>query len=348
VNLLFINAQSQVRSGWKVVLFFLSYGFLSLVLSVPSYLILEMLKIRATSQTELTFSFLGASAALAVSLLAVRIEGRSFKSLGFAWEGSRVRELGLGTLLGGLLITLTAVLLRIQGGFHWVSDPTGNLKGILFGFLLFLVVGVHEETVFRGYPFQRLVESIGVWPTQVMLGLLFAAIHQGNPGISTANLALKLVTVLNLFLAAVFFGQCYLCTRNLALPIGVHLGWNWFQSSILGFGVSGTTMARGFWKPLLHHGPDWLTGEAVGLEGSVFCALILALGITGLALWKPQRTSRGQPTEETPPVSLVPEALSAVIPAPPTKTESNKSGEVSILGSQIEDQNAKRDTDDVA
>lgn len=300
--LLFTDAQSQVRSGWKAVLFFLSYGVFTLVFAIPCYLILGVLQKQNQPQMELAFTFLGAAAALAASLLAVLIEECPFQSLGFALGGRWFREFGLGALLGGLLVTLAALLLRLKGGFHWAPDPGGSLKSIAFGFLLFVAVGVGEESVFRGYPFQRLAERMGAWPTQVLLGLLFAAIHLGNPGISTAALALKLLTMLNLFLAAILFGLGYLRTRSLALPIGVHFGWNWFQGSILGFGVSGTTMAKGFWTPVLHQGPDWLSGGAVGLEGSVFCTLVSVLGIVGLALWKPREATAGQPAVEAPSV----------------------------------------------
>jgi len=304
---LFTDAQSHVRSGWKAFLFFLSYGAFTLVLALPCFVIMAVLQKQPQPHMESVEPFLGATAALAVSLWAVRIEERSFQSLGFVLQGRWFREFGLGTLLGGMLITLVALLLRLQGGFHWASNPAGSLKGIAIGFLLFVVVGVHEETVFRGYPFQRLMERTGVWPTQVVLGFLFAAMHLGNPGISMAGLTLKLLTMLHLFLAAILFGLCYLRTRSLALPIGVHLGWNWFQGSLLGFDVSGTTMAKGFWKPVLHQGPDWLTGGAVGLEGSVFCALVSVLGIIGLVLWKPRGASTGQPEEAAPPVFPVPE-----------------------------------------
>lgn len=58
---------------------------------------------------------------------------------------------------------------------------------------------------------------------------------------------------------------------SLALPIGVHLGWNW---------------AQGHWTPILHERPTWLTGGPVGLEGSAVCAGVIGLLILGMTFLK--------------------------------------------------------------
>ena len=68
---------------------------------------------------------------------------------------------------------------------------------------------------------------------------------------------------LNLVLAGVLLGLCYLRTRSLALPMGLHLGWNWTQGSLLGFGVSGLP-SGGWWTPVYHGRPLWLTGGRSG------------------------------------------------------------------------------------
>ena len=36
------------------------------------------------------------------------------------------------------------------------------------------------------------------------------------------------------------YGVAFLRTGNLWLGLGVHIGWNWFQGTVLGFTVSGT------------------------------------------------------------------------------------------------------------
>ena len=91
---------------------------------------------------------------------------------------------------------------------------------------------------------------------------------------------------INIGLAAILLGFCYLRTQSLALPIGVHLGWNWMQGSVLGFGVSGTTDFPGIWAPVLHDRPTWLTGGAFGLEASLICTLVCSAAIFALWRWR--------------------------------------------------------------
>jgi hypothetical protein len=118
---------------------------------------------------------------------------------------------------------------------------------------------------------------------QLVFAALFALMHWGNPGMHGAT---KAWATVNIALAAILLGFCYLRTRSLALPIGVHLGWNWAQGSLLGFGVSGTTDIKGAWTPVFHGKPEWLTGGAFGLEASVLCTLVCAAVIFGLWRWR--------------------------------------------------------------
>jgi membrane protease YdiL (CAAX protease family) len=92
------------------------------------------------------------------------------------------------------------------------------------------------------------------------------------------------LAMLGIFLASLMFGYCYLRTNSLALPMGVHMGWNWAQAT-LGFAGSGNEQ-KGLWSPFYHGQPDWLTGGAFGLEASVICIVILLLAVIGLAHWK--------------------------------------------------------------
>ena len=137
--------------------------------------------------------------------------------------------------------------------------------------------------LFRGYPFQQLVKALGPGHAQWIFGILFTLVHWGNPGL--AGPARPWAT-LNILLAALLLGLCYLRTRSLAMPMGLHFGWNWAQGSLLGFPVSGLNFAQGPWKPVSQNGPHWLTGWAFGLEASALCTLVCLGAICGLGLWK--------------------------------------------------------------
>ena len=93
------------------------------------------------------------------------------------------------------------------------------------------------------------------------------------------------VATISLAVGAVLFGLAYLRTRSLALPIGLHLGWNWSQGHLLGLGVSGHDQA-GWWRPVFTGQPEWLTGGAFGPEASIFSPLVSLLMIVLLWRWK--------------------------------------------------------------
>ena len=129
--------------------------------------------------------------------------------------------------------------------------------------------------MFRGFVFQRLVDGIGATGALLLMGALFAFAHWGNPGMHGATLAWA---SLDTVVASVMLGLAYLRTGSLALPIGIHFGWNWLQGSVLGFDVSGIDQA-GWLLPQLLDKPQWLTGGAFGPEASAFAVLVDATAV---------------------------------------------------------------------
>lgn len=97
-----------------------------------------------------------------------------------------------------------------------------------------------EELLFRGFVFQRMVDGIGPWPALVAMAVLFALAHWGNPGTDGATRAWATIDTA---LGAILLGLAYLRTGRLALPIGIHFGWNWAQGALLGFDASGLDQA---------------------------------------------------------------------------------------------------------
>ena len=80
------------------------------------------------------------------------------------------------------------------------------------------------------------------------------------------------------------YGVAFLRTGNLWLGLGVHIGWNWWQGTVLGLTVSGTDDYSGGAAAGPHdRRADWLGGGAYGPEGSVL-SLVGRLVIIGLIL----------------------------------------------------------------
>ncbi|MFY0581157.1 hypothetical protein ACN28S_49140 [Cystobacter fuscus] len=74
----------------------------------------------------------------------------------------------------------------------------------------------------------------------------------------------------------------YLLTRRVWLCIGIHIGWNYTLGTVWSIAVSGHEAKEGLFAGQLT-GPEWLTGGAYGLEGSVVSLVVLAMATALLA-----------------------------------------------------------------
>lgn len=173
-----------------------------------------------------------------------------------AWWGVAL----IGT--GALAIVLLTDLRHVPGrGFPWLELVVIYMPAVL-----------HEELLFRGYPFQKLHQH-GRWLAIVCGALLFAALHGGNAAVTSLGLV-------NVFLGGILLGLAYDRHRRLWFPIGIHLGWNVMSGPILGHEVSGFASMRTVFA-VAGSGPDLLTGGAFGIEGSV---VLTAVEIAASAL----------------------------------------------------------------
>jgi hypothetical protein len=270
----FLDEQGAPRSGWRALAFYL----LLMALVIP----VAALWKRFTGQQGIG-PWVATGVALLASNLCLRFEGRRFHSLGFRFGWRWLQECLAGTLGGILLILAMAAMVWGLDGLHFERQAGIGARQLLGSAWMLLGVAFNEELSCRGYPFQRVVAGSGPMVGQLVFAAIFAFGHWDNPGMVGDT---RLWATLNIGLAALLLGFCYLRTGSLALSIGVHLGWNWAQGSLLGFGVSGTTDYPGLWKPVFHPQPDWLTGGAFGLEASLACTLVCGLAILGLWRWK--------------------------------------------------------------
>jgi membrane protease YdiL (CAAX protease family) len=271
----FLSQDGRMRNGWKVFGFLVALIGLGRVASLAAHLL-------HFPHSASLGEWVSVGLMLLVSWVFVRLEREPFQSLGWKLNGRWGLELLLGTLLGVGIIGLAAAGSVVSGAVSLVRSGQGA-GPMLSGALFFLAVALFEEGVFRGYLFQRMTRGAGFFIAQLIMALFFGLAHWGNPGMHGATL---LWATLDISLAAVLLGFCWRRTNSLALPIGVHLGWNWAQGSLLGFGVSGTD-AGGFFKPVFAAAkPEWMSGGAFGLEASLPGVIVCVLAILAIWMWK--------------------------------------------------------------
>jgi membrane protease YdiL (CAAX protease family) len=280
------DEEGRLRSGWWVLIFLLLWK----VLEIITGLVISLFTSTWISTRWIEPYLFGV--VVIATLLTLRLRKERLASIGFQINGRWALEAAAGAGLGVLLMLLTAGWVFAGQGVHFQRNPNVSGFSILLGLWTFAWVALFEETLFRGFVFQRLAHGVGGWAAQGLVAAWFAYAHWGNPGMHGAT---KFWATLNIGLASILLGLAYLKTRSLALPIGIHLGWNWMQGNVLGFGVSGTTDEPGWFAPIFGSKPDWFTGASFGLEASLPCAVICLAFIGLLCLWK-SRPLSGDPS----------------------------------------------------
>jgi hypothetical protein len=161
---------------------------------------------------------------------------------------------------------------------------------------------ITEELAFRSYPFLALREAlsnlaqlvrakrpdmVGAWRASIFTGLLFGAIHLGNPNAT-------LWGFIDTVLIGVLFGMLMARTRSLWLLWGLHFGWNLSLGLLFGLPVSGVRQFSVLWTGTAE-GPTWLTGGEYGIEASATVAMLILVTLFAVSFrWSPLTTSQAE------------------------------------------------------
>jgi hypothetical protein len=273
---IFRNRAGSLRNGWWIAVFLALF-----MASQPVY----TLSSKAMQRHGLDGPWLAplpVAFLILVTWACLRLRRQPLTEVGLRLDFHWARDAFCGAALGSALILLVTGLIAAAGGVRFGLDPARSLGALAMGAWAFTWVALMEELLFRGFVFQRMVDGMGRWPALAAMAVLFALAHWGNPGMDGATLAWASIDTV---LGALLLGLAYLRTGSLALPIGIHFGWNWAQGALLGFDVSGFDQA-GWLLPHLLDKPQWLTGGAFGPEASICSVLVDAVAVWLMWKWK--------------------------------------------------------------
>ncbi len=277
---IFINpADGRLRSGWRLLAFLF---LLFLIIPVVVWIFAGLSGVSPTLAFLSDQNFIG-FVGITVSVILARhwYDRRSFQSLGLTWDAAAGRDLLVGILIAGVVM---GAIFVAEWAFGWLSvsglasesNRSGLVANLGYWAAIFIIVGWHEELLFRGYATQNLIDGLGPQIGLFVSSALFALAHLANPNVNWA-------AVLGLLAAGYFLAFGYLRTRQLWLPIGLHIGWNFFEGPIFSFPVSGLESFR-----LLNvnvHGPELFTGGAFGPEAGLIVLPALAVGAVLIVLY---------------------------------------------------------------
>jgi membrane protease YdiL (CAAX protease family) len=273
---LLINQNQQLRNGWWIVIFIALIALSRVIYPYASE------QLQDWGVTKEWLSPLSALFVLVVTWICMRLRRQSLAEVGFNMDYKWFRQLSAGMGIGSLQIALIVLLMFFAGGVQLTVNTQVMTSTILISLYAFLFSVLMEEILFRGFIFQRLIDGIGVWKAQISLAILFAIGHVTNPEVNQDTI---IFATLDIALGAILFGLAYIKTKSLALPIGLHFGWNAAQGNIFGFSVSGYEQS-GILLPTITQKPAWITGSGFGPEATLFAVFIDLLFIFLLWKWK--------------------------------------------------------------
>jgi len=296
--------ERRLRALWRLGLSIVLFGVLTVALgigfqlfAIRSAIVGVLSGVVPESTVSAVLRVVGLLVTAAGAVLAVWVAGRfldrrPFRAFGFRFDRGWWLDLGFGLALGAGLMTAIFLVELVAGWITITGTALSSLGAgvaieLLVALVLFVVVGIYEELVFRGYLLTNAAEGIVGIPfvgprsaialATLLTAGLFGAVHAANPNAT-------LVSTLNIAFAGVFLAMGYLLTTDLAIPIGLHVTWNLFQGTVFGFPVSGTDLGASVVR-IQQNGPAVATGGSFGPEAGLVGLAAMVVGIALTVAW---------------------------------------------------------------
>lgn len=316
MSLFYNKTEGRLRALWRIVLYYFLFMIGTVVISVIAGATGILQAMASGSLTQETLANVDNFSEIAINLFtssplvffinsagslifiwlltasfAKWIDHRKMADFGLALSSRWWKDFFFGLLLGALLMTGVFIIERQLGWLEVESlmqspAKTSFILAFILMFLSFISVGIYEEILVRGYQLRNIAEGLNLPRfspnTALMLSYIltsawFSLLHLFNPNSSLAS-------VLNLIISGFLLGLGMVLTGRLALPIGLHISWNFFQGTIFGFPVSGLNTGTSL-IGINDTGPALWTGGQFGPEAGLIGLVAMVIGLFIIILY---------------------------------------------------------------
>jgi membrane protease YdiL (CAAX protease family) len=222
------------------------------------------------------FATLGAI--IAVFLYCRLIEKRRLSTLGFT-RGHAVREYLVGALIGCLLFSLAILICLLTNTLTFEGLTLGSLGILVLFFFGFLIQGLSEEVMCRGYFMVSLARKQSLAVAVLVSSSAFGALH-------LFNTAVQPLAILNIILFGCLAGVYMLKRGNIWGVAAMHSLWNFVQGNIYGIHVSGMEEMPSLLSFSPTEAGTLINGGAFGLEGGLAVTIVLVVALLIALLMK--------------------------------------------------------------
>jgi len=193
---------------------------------------------------------------------------------------NRVAGIAIGAAIGAGLMCAVVACIALAGDLRLGvgrGPASAGLPGVA------VLAAIAEELIARGVILRNLENVFGSVVAIIVTAAIFGALHHGNPhatALSTTAVGIE---------GGVMLSAVYIATRSLWWTIGLHMAWNFTQTTVFGIADSGHR-GSGFFASEMQ-GPEWITGGVFGVEASllsvVACAIVAAIFL--VHAWRARR-----------------------------------------------------------
>lgn len=156
-------------------------------------------------------------------LLWIRLSHTPWREIGYVPPKSWMRAIAIGIIFGvAFKLVMKAVVMPLLAAdpinkpYHYLSGNTGATAAMA----VFVIVsgGWGEETVYRGFLFERFCKLFGsgratLWLALLLTSIWFAVVHYADQGVAGAEQAA---------MTGLVFGTIYVMTDSVFMPMFAH------------------------------------------------------------------------------------------------------------------------------
>lgn len=275
-----IMAARSTNRGKNVIIeilkFILVYTFVELIIAFLDDRMSEVFLLDEIG-SELGSLLINAVGIIIIVLFCFFVEKRNLISMGITGE-KIVRRYVLGLLFGIFAFSSVILFGLVSGGYESVAlaDDVNPLILVLI-FLGYLVQGLYEEILCRGFFMVSISRKNPVIVGIIISSIIFVFLHYYNDGFGA-------LPALNLFLFGILTAFICLITGNIWVACSFHSAWNFVEGNVFGLSVSGISPSEQLFVTTATE-KDFISGGQFGPEGGVAVTIVSALCIIAVLIY---------------------------------------------------------------
>lgn len=257
----------------ETYIFILSYIALMLILALGTLVLTGGVPSGSDSYVLLTLGAFIVPIIVALFVI-TKVEKRSLRGIGFTRENI-VSSLIKGFILGFGMFVLVVIIGMALGQYSFAGYDFSSLNLAVPYIIVFIIQPFAEEIYTRGWIIPLFSKNYSVFVAILVSTLFFVVGHVGNNGFN-------LVSIISLILFSILLSILFLKADNIWICGALHSAWNFTQSYLLGFNVSGIETSS-----ILHFSqttPNIINGGVYGPEAGLISLLVTFLAI--IFVWK--------------------------------------------------------------